>query len=149
MFSATNPAELGSWWHPPRRTLTVRRARLALAIVIVLSPARPAAALPAQDVSLISDDVAEFGVFIEEGVEGAYDLAVDIDRIDRSVAGIRATGQDGGLFILSADASDHTSLSTFADATFQELGRWGAAVDTLVVVTPDETWAVSSSAGSV
>ena len=39
MFSATNPAELGSWWHPP----------------------------------------------------------VDIDRIDRSVAGIRATGRDGGL----------------------------------------------------
>jgi hypothetical protein len=96
----------------------------------------------------MADDVAEFGVFIEEGVEDAYDVTLDIDAIDRAVADVRASGQDGGLVILSADASDHASLEAFTDATFAELSRRGAAVDTLVVVTPNETWAVSSATTS-
>jgi hypothetical protein len=129
----------------------MRRALLALgAALIILCPATIAGALPAQDEALVADDVAEFGVFIEEGVEDAYDIALDIDAIDRAVADVRASGQDGGLVILSADASDHASLEAFTDATFAELSRRGAAVDTLVVVTPNETWAVtSSSSGSV
>ena len=128
----------------------MRRALLALGtLLIVLHSAAIAGALPAQDVTVIADDVAEFGVFVEEGVEDAYGVEIDVDEIDTAVAGVRATGQDGGLVILNADASDHASLAAFTDATFAELSRRGAAVDTLVVVTPDETWAVSASAGSV
>ena len=129
----------------------MRRAMLALAAaLLILSPATIAVALPAQDERLVADDVAEFGVFIEEGVEDAYDVTLDIDTTDRAVADVRGSGQDGGLVILSADASDHASLEAFTDATFAELSRRGAAVETLVVVTPDETWAVTStSSGSV
>lgn len=127
----------------------MRRALLALgAALVILLPATDASALPAQDVGIVADDVAEFGVFIEEGVDEAYGVTLDIDSIDRAVADVRATGQDGGLVILSADASDHTSLEAFTDATFEELSQRGAAVDTLVVVTPDETWAVSTAATS-
>ncbi len=129
----------------------MRRALLAFgAALMILCPAAIAAALPSQDEGLVADDVAEFGVFIEEGVEDAYGITLDIDAIDRAVAEVRAGGQDGGLVILSADATDHASLEAFTDATFAELNRRGAAVDTLVVVTPDETWAVTgSTSGSV
>lgn len=128
----------------------MRRALLALgSILSALCVAPIAAALPAQDVTLITDDVAEFGVFVEEGVEDAYGVPIDIDEIDAAVAAVRATGQDGGLVILSADASDHASLAAFSNATLQELGRRGAAVDTVVAVTPDQIWAVSSSAGAI
>ena len=129
----------------------MRRALLALAAaLLILTPATIAAALPAQDEGLVADDVAEFGVFIEEGVEDAYDVTLDIDAIDRAVADVRASGRDGGLVILSEEASDHVSLEAFTDATFAELSRRGAAVETLVVVTPDETWAVTdTSSGSV
>lgn len=132
----------------------MRRALLALGaalIMIILSSPTLASALPTQDVGLIADDVAEFGVFIEEGVDEAYGVTLDIDQIDRAVADVRAGGQDGGFVILSAEASDHTSLAAFSDATFADLSQRGAAVETLVVVTPDETWAVTgaSSSGSV
>ena len=123
----------------------MRRALLALgaALLTVWTPA--AGAVPAQDERLVADDVAEFGVFIEEGVEDAYGIILDIDAVDRAVAQVRADDLDGGLVILSAGASDHASLEAFAEATFAELAGRGAAVDTLVVVTPDETWAVTSS----
>ncbi len=128
----------------------MRRALLALGVaLIILCPAATAAALPTQDEGIVADDVAEFGVFIEEGVEDAYDVTLDIDAVDRAVAQVRAGGQDGGLVILSADVSDYASLEAFTEATFAELARRGAAVDTLVVVTPDETWAVTDSTGSV
>ena len=47
-------------------------------------------------------------------------------------------------------ADDVAEFGVFGEATFAELTRRGAAVDTLVVVTPDETWVVTGSrAGSV
>ncbi|MFA9565024.1 MAG: hypothetical protein ACERLM_10015, partial [Acidimicrobiales bacterium] len=127
----------------------MRRALLALgAALMIMTPTTGASAAPAQDVRIITDDVAEFGVFIEEGVEDAYGVTVDVAAIDQAVADVRGSGQDGGLVILSDDASNHASLETFAEAVFQELGQRGAAVDTLVVVTPDQTLAVTDTMSS-